>query len=150
MVDIWMQQLLLNIGLHSSKEGIKSTDLVAANEGVAVAGGVHVLIAVQDEAHGAARVEGRHGRGAGHVHRARLLPAEAAAEALGARDHLVPGDAQRVRHMHLVVRGALQECASELNVTLYSRPDCPKISLDPARMLGHVPLQCILEASHVK
>lgn len=82
--------------------------LVLAEEGVAVAGGVHVLVAVEDEAHGAAQVPRRDGRRDRHVHRARLLAAKPAAEALCSPDNFVGRDAQRVRHMHLVVRWPLQ------------------------------------------
>lgn len=76
---------------------------------MAVAGGVHVLIAVQDQPHGSLQVVGWDRSCAGGVDGARLLAAKTAAQALGARDDLVPGNAQDVRHMQLVVSGGLNK-----------------------------------------
>ncbi len=82
--------------------------LVAAEEGVALAHDVHVLVAVQHDAHGAPQVPRRHRDRGVHECRARLLAAEPAADALRVHHHLVHGDAQHPVHRHLVLRRRLQ------------------------------------------
>ncbi len=85
---------------------------------MAMTGGVHVLVTVQDQPHRPLQVVCRDRGCTGGVDGARLLTAKTAAQALGARNNLVPGNAQRVRHVQLVVSGCLNEIRATQPVML--------------------------------
>ena len=81
--------------------------LVFAQEGVAVPGGVHVLVPIQDQAHWTPQLPRRDGRSPGERQRTRLLATKAPSDALCAGHNLVSGDAQALSHNHPVVPGTL-------------------------------------------
>ncbi len=82
--------------------------LVLAQEGVAVAGHVHVLIPVQNEAHRPPQDVGRHSCCSIWEHTARLFTTKASSDTLHMADHLVVRDAQHVCNGLLMLGWCLQ------------------------------------------
>lgn len=88
--------------------GDEMQHLVLAQEGVAVAGHVHVLIPVQNKAHRPAQDVGRHSCCSVWEHTAGLFTTKASSNTLHVADHLVVRDAQHVCNGLLMLGWCLQ------------------------------------------
>ncbi len=88
--------------------GDEMQHLVLAQEGVAVAGHVHVLIPVQNQAHRAAQVVSRHSCCSIREHTAGLFTTKASSDTLDVADHLVVRNAQHVCNGLLMLGWCLQ------------------------------------------
>ena len=98
--------------------------LVLAQEGVAVAGHVHVLIPVQNKAHGAAQDVSRHSCCSVWEDTARLFTTKASSDTLHVADHLVVRDAQHVCNGLLMLRWRLQATSTPHELALVSLESC--------------------------
>ena len=88
--------------------GDEMQHLVLAQEGVAVAGHVHVLIPVQNQAHRLPQDVGRHSSCSVWEDTARLFTTKASSDTLHMADHLVVRNAQHVRNGLLMLGWCLQ------------------------------------------
>ncbi len=119
-----------------------SAHLIPAQEGMPVPRKLHVLVAVQAQAHSLARVPCGYGCTGVEVGAAGLLASKAAAQALHMADHLVVGQAQHVGHCLLVLGGGLQGWDSSAHSQSCAiLPTCLDVGAQPAETQRQLPLR---------
>ena len=98
--------------------------LVLAQEGVAVAGHVHVLISVQNQAHRPAQDVGRHSCCSVWEHTAGLFTTKASSDTLHVADHLVVRDAQHVCNGLLMLSWCLHLTSTSCHLAFVMLESC--------------------------